>query len=197
MLDKHSYKSQVQVIEPLRFIQVLAFISIGLIGFNSCVNKTADVDKVTMEESQPIETTYDSEILYSENAKLKINAFAPEMHRYAGNKEYNEMPKGVRVIFYDSVNSESSRLTSNYAIDKVSENIMEAKNDVVVINSKNEQLNTEHLIWDRDAQKIYSNVFVKITTPDEIILGEGFESNETFTKYKILKPKGTISKEDE
>ena len=74
---------------------------------------------------------------------------------------------------------------------------MEAMNDVVITNAEGEKLNTEHLIWDRKAQRIYSEVFVKITTEDEIIMGEGFESNETFSKYKILKPKGTISKEDE
>ena len=74
---------------------------------------------------------------------------------------------------------------------------MEAKNNVVIVNAEGEQLNTEHLIWDRKKRIIYSNVFVKITTEDEIIMGEGFESNEQFSKYKILKPKGTITKEDE
>ena len=74
---------------------------------------------------------------------------------------------------------------------------MEAKYDVVIVNSEGERLNTEHLIWDRKNQRIYSNVFVTITTEDEVIMGEGFESNESFTKYKILKPKGTISQEDE
>ena len=35
--------------------------------------------------------------------------------------------------------------------------------------------------------------FVKITTADEIIFGDGFESNQDFTKYKIFKIRGTIS----
>lgn len=163
----------------------------------SCVNEKAEVDKVTQDDALPVESTYDSEIYYSENAEMKIKAFAPEMHRYLGENAYNEMPKGVEVIFYDSVSTESSRLTANYAIDKQTEFIMEAKNDVVIVNSEGEKLNTEHLIWDRKAQRIYSEVFVTITTEDEIIMGEGFESNETFTKYKILKPKGTISQDDE
>lgn len=163
----------------------------------SCVNKESEVEKVTQEENLPVESTYDSEIFFTEHAKLKVKAFAPEMHRYNGEEIYNEMPKGVLVIFYDSAQVESSRLTSNYAIDKVSLNIMEAKNDVVIYNAEGEQLNTEHLIWDRKERKIYSDEFVKITTEDEIIMGEGFESNELFTKYKILKPKGTIIKEDE
>lgn len=165
--------------------------------FISCVNKTAEVEKVTRDELLPVESTVNSEIFYSEDAEMKVKAFAPLMNRYVGEIEFNEMPKGVEVIFYDSLNRESSTLTANYAIDKQSEFIMEAKYDVVVVNSEGEILNTEHLIWDRKAGKIYSEVFVKITTEDEIIMGEGFESNETFTKYKILKPKGTISQDDE
>lgn len=174
-------------------IQVL---SLSLI-IASCVNKKSEVEKVTQDEDLPVESTYESHIFYSENADLKIKAYAPEMHRYLGEENFIEMPKGIEVVFYDSVNQESSRLTSNYAIDRESKFIMEAMNDVVIINAEGEKLNTEHLIWDRKTQRIYSEVFVKITTEDEIIMGEGFESNETFSKYKILKPKGTISQEDE
>lgn len=181
-----------------RFITYLHYVTaIVVVLATSCVNKQEDVEKVIQTEILPVESSYDSEIFYSENAELKVRAFAPEMHRYIGDVMYNEMPKGIEIIFYDSASIESSRLTANYAIDHLSTNIMEAKNDVVIVNVEGEQINTEHLIWDRNQQKIYSEVFVKITTEDEIIMGEGFESNENFTKYKILKPKGTITKEDE
>ena len=163
----------------------------------SCVNEESEVEKLADETLIPVESTYDSEIFFTENAELKVKAFAPEMHRYVDDVLYNEMPKGVDIVFYDSASEEGSHLTANYAIDRITSNIMEAKNDVVIVNSEGEQLNTEHLIWDRNTQRIYSEVFVKITTDDEIIMGEGFESNETFTKYKILKPRGTITKEDE
>jgi len=162
----------------------------------SCVNEKAEVAKVTKGEVLPVDITYDSEIFYSENAELKVKAFAPEMHRYVGEINYTEMPKGVEVIFYDSINRESSKLTANYAIDKETEFIMEAKDDVVVINAEGERLNTEHLIWDRKTRRIYSDVFVTITTDDEVITGDAFESNETFTKYKITKSRGTISKDN-
>ena len=33
---------------------------------------------------------------------------------------------------------------------------------------------------------------MKIKRQDELIYGEGFESNETFTKYKIIKPSGRV-----
>jgi LPS export ABC transporter protein LptC len=181
-------------------LKTFRLVSLSLWVFStliSCVNEKSEVEKVTQEEEVPVESTYDSEIFFSDDAELKIKAFAPEMHRYVGVKQFNEMPKGVDVTFYDSVGVQSSRLTSNYAIDRYNEFIMEAKNDVVIVNAEGEQLNTEHLIWDRKERRIYSDVFVKITTDDEIIMGEGFESNESFSKYKILKPKGVISKDDE
>ena len=178
----------------LVFLIGLAFVSLFI---TSCINEKSDVEKVTQLENLPVESTYDSEIYYSENAELKVKAFAPVIHRYMGEIPYSEMPKGVEVTFYDSIDHESSKLTANYAIDKQTEFLMEAKYDVVIVNSEGQRLNTEHLIWDRKNQRIYSNVFTTITTDDEVIMGDGFESNERFTKYKILKPKGTISQEDE
>lgn len=39
---------------------------------------------------------------------------------------------------------------------------------------------------------ITSNAFVRIKKKREILYGEGFESNDDFSKYKIFKIKGTI-----
>ena len=65
-----------------------------------------------------------------------------------------------------------------------------------MINELGEKLNTEHLIWLQEEERIYSEVFVKITTEDEIIMGDGFESNESFTNFKITHITGTILVED-
>ena len=90
----------------------------------------------------------------------------------------------------------STRLTSNYAIDIAHDKKMEAKDDVVVVNDKGETLNTEHLIWDMQKEEIRSDVFVKITTPQQVLMGEGLISNQDFSDYKILKPRGVINLPD-
>jgi len=69
---------------------------------------------------------------------------------------------------------------------------MEAKNNVIVTNIKGEILNTEHLIWDQNKKIIYSDVFVKITTPTQILFGKGLESDERFENWKIKNPTGNI-----
>ena len=114
-----------------------------------------------------------------------------------GESPYTEFTKGVDVKFYNKKGEVYSRIQSKYAIDYGEENRMEAKNDVVVVNEDQEQLNTEHLIWLREEKKLISNVFVKITTPNEIILGDGLDAAEDFSSYKIRNITGVIKVKDQ
>jgi hypothetical protein len=57
-------------------------------------------------------------------------------------------------------------------------------------------LSTEELNWDPQKQIVFTDKFVVIETPTEILKGEGLEANQNFTKYKILKPTGVFSIND-
>ena len=162
----------------------------------SCENDIEKVRIISSKSEMPVESTFNATLLYSDSAQLQVKLIAPQLDRFSGEKPYLELPSGVELEFYDSDMEISSRLTANYAISYEETGLMEAKGNVVLINELGEQLNTEHLIWDEKTGKIYSEEFVKITTADEIILGEGFESNQSFTKFKIKKIKGTINIEN-
>ncbi len=164
----------------------------------SCENDIKEVESLTKQEKIPVSKGKNVEFIYSEKSDVKIKITAPLMEEYGKEEnKYVEMTRGIKVLFYDSLLNVASTLTSNYAIHRVSKNIMEAKDDVVVVNDKGEILNTEHLIWLEDSSKIYTEEFVKITTEDEIIMGEGMEANQDFTKWKIHKIKGTINIKEE
>lgn len=184
---KINLTSVIQVLIPVVFA----------IGISACENDLKQVDVVTKEENLPLSSSEDVEIMYSELGDVKVKLKAKKLDRYGGEKPYMEMTAGVEVLFYDSAMNISSRLTANYAIHHIKENKMEAREDVVVVNEKGERLNTEHLVWEQEEGKIYSDKFVKITKKDEIIMGEGFESNEDFSKYKIKNLKGTINIEED
>lgn len=158
----------------------------------SCVNDLEEVKKITAVDNTPEESAKDVEMIYSDSAKVKVILLSPELNRYYGENKYVEFPKGIDVTFYDSIMRVQSKLTSDYAISYENTKIMEAKKNVVTINVKKEQLNTEHLVWDQNKKMLYSNVFVKITTPDKILFGDGLEANEQFTWYRIKKLRGTI-----
>jgi LPS export ABC transporter protein LptC len=163
--------------------------------FSSCENDIEKVKLVTGKKAMPIEKGKDVEILYSDSAKIKARLLAKELNRFAEKQPYIEMPKGIKMYFYDGNQKVNSTLTAQYAkvLQFPDNNIMEAKRKVVVVNEKNETLNTEHLVWNQKEETIVSDAYVTITTKDEIIMGDGLESNQSFTKYKIKKMKGTIN----
>lgn len=171
-------------------------IAIGILC--SCENDVKEVASLTKNENEPNSSGKNVSLIYSEDSDVKIKVTAPMMEEYGVEQDkYLEMKKGIKVQFFDSLLNVTSTLTSKYAIHRVGERVMEAKNDVVVVNDKGEQLNTEHLIWNEDSSKIYSDKFVKITTEDEILMGEGMEANQDFTKWKIHKIKGIINVKEE
>lgn len=164
----------------------------------SCENDIKTINTVGNKDYLPVETAKDVETIYSDSGQIVVIVKAEQLNRYESEKPYVEMPKGVNVFFYDSAMNVKSKLTAKYAISYEKEKIMEAKNDVVVVNEKQEQLNTEHLVWDQKKAIIYSDKFVKINTGTEILWGDGLDADERFDKWKIKKPKGSITiNEDE
>ncbi|PSR05344.1 MAG: LPS export ABC transporter periplasmic protein LptC, partial [Bacteroidetes bacterium SW_11_45_7] len=85
----------------------------------------------------------------------------------------------------------------DYGIAYEDRDEMTVRDNVVVINTKGEKLNTEELIWEREKEKIYSDKFVKVKREDEIIMGKGLVSNQKFTEYTIKDIRGTINVESE
>ena len=172
------------------------FLPLGL-GLQSCQTDIQTINLVTAGKNIPSETMKDAEIVYSDSAKVKMKLTGPQLDRYNGEKAHIIFPRGVKVLFYDDSMKVSSHLDADYGIRYESEATMEAKRNVVVVNVKGEKLNTEHLFWDEAKDRIYTNEFVKITTGDEVIFGDGLESNRDFSKWRIKNVKGTINLKDE
>lgn len=170
-----------------------------LLGFSACENDIALVNSITAEDELPVESGKNVEYIYSDSAIVRAKITAPQLDRYVGKKNYMELPKGMHIIFYNTKQVEETNLTADYGIgydDGTGMNKMEARRNVCVINEKGDRLNTEHLIWDAVTRKIYTKEFVKITTKDETIWGDGLEADQDFSKYTILHPKGSISVDD-
>jgi LPS export ABC transporter protein LptC len=158
-----------------------------LTGIISC---TSDEEKQMVLNDRvnlPLETGKNIYITYTDSGLTKAKVFAPLLERYSNDeRQETVMQKGITAYFY---NTGSANQVERYDRDKK----MIARNDVVLVSRKGDTLNTEELIWDEVKQKIYSDKFVRITTKNEIIMGDGFESNTEFTQYKIFSIRGVIS----
>ena len=109
-----------------------------------------------------------------------------------------EWPEGFRIEWYNTRGQVTSYFSANYVYLIKSENLYRAEGNVIVKSvAKKDELNTELLYWNRTEERFYTHKFVTINSGDEVHTGEGMESNQDFTEYRILKPSGTFVLEDD
>lgn len=164
--------------------------------FSRCSSGTSNekIEKYQQRsDSLSVETATDVTIRYTDSARLKAIITAPLMERYPdADKPYLEMTKGLNAEFYNKNGQVVNWLRANYGVHYEKDKTIELRDKVQVRNKYDEQLESEELYWDQATKRIHTDKFVKIKRQDELIYGEGFESNETFTKYKIIKPSGRV-----
>lgn len=169
---------------------------LGFLGF-SCTNSQEKLRKFAVNPDMKKETGKDVTLIYSDSGIVNARIMAPVMIRDLSEQPVTEMPEGVEAIFYEKDGQVGSRMTANRAINYSANNTMEAYGNVVVINELGDTLRTEKLIWEQNNDRVYTDQFVRINTPEEIIYGDGFESNQRFTRYRILNIRGTVALGDE
>ncbi len=173
---------------------IVASLLLGASVLLACTNEIKQINFPVDLSTLPVQSAKNIEILYSDSAILKLKVVAPKLERYDNtDNPYIEFTAGIKVFFYDKEQNIVSSLKSNYAIYDEKTEIWEAKEDVVVVNNKGEIINTELLIWDKKLEMISSDKFVKITTADEILYGEGFEADQNFNNYTIYNTTGSLN----
>lgn len=176
-------------------LSLLTLVLVIAVFFMSCRNANKkEIERFRDQtENLSIERATNVAIRYTDSAKLKALIQTPLLVRYPRKKEpYTEMPKGLSAQFYDNQGGIDSRLSANYGINYEEKKLIKLNDSVRVVNKIGEELRSEELFWDQKEKRIYTNKFVKIIREGEEIRGDGFESNENFTKYKILKPSGRV-----
>lgn len=177
----------------MRHLILLGFLFL----FFSCENNLAEVEALTSKLNTEVETAKEVEILYSDSAQVRVKIAGPTMLYYLDKKEpRQEFIDGVRVDFFDADGATTSKLTAKYAIRFENKNEVIVRDSVVWQSVENEKIETEELIWQENKERIYTDRFVVITRPDEIVYGHGFEANQDFSYSRINAIQGRIKVDD-
>src|SRR5688572_2473910 len=176
--------------DTLKSCSVLGLLA-SVLFLAGCQTEIRDPDK-EIKYKGPLLETHDVLTLYSDSAQVQVKVTAPLQQEYEnGNSIF---PKGLFVIFFQQAGRANSTLKANYAKFFKNKALYLVRGDVVIDNqAKKEKLLTEELYWDKQKGKIYTEKFVRIETPTEILTGEGLEANQDFSKYKIKKPTGIFT----
>lgn len=158
--------------------------------FFSCNNTLEEIKSVPKADTSAYQTGKDVVISFSDSGKLQAVLRTPLMKRYQKPSPIMLMPQGILVNFYDSLQKRDSYLMADYAKRFEAEKKLELKYNVEIHTKDSKSFFSDHLIWLEAQKRIYSDQRIKIVTPEKIIWGDGFESDESFKNYHIIKPVG-------
>ncbi|MDH3650450.1 MAG: LPS export ABC transporter periplasmic protein LptC [Saprospiraceae bacterium] len=163
------------------------FFTVAVAGLFGCVNDLAEVNRMFNDNASRTEIALDVEILYSDSAIVRVRVLSPKLVRHLeGTLPTDKFPEGIHVDFLDE-DGEISSVLDAHSGERISrENKMIARDSVVLQNNIGEKLETSELIWDEKTAIVYTDKFVKITKPDEIIFSYGFRAKQDFSEYELL-----------
>lgn len=101
----------------------------------------------------------------------------------------NHLDSGVKVTFFDGKGNPTTRITAQKAVIHDNQDI-EALDNVVITSEGSTVIKTEYAKRTAKDKMIRSDRFVTITSPDETIRGQGFESDQALTRYRIFRGSG-------
>ncbi len=182
-----------------RYLRVALSLAGSAILLFSC-GRGEDAAAESGGESLMTEYSEDLSIVSSQNGRRAYHFVTPLLEGYTLAREpYREFPKGVKITTYknDSLTSVDAVLTANYAIYYINRELWEAKGNVVVEKSDGKTLYTQQLFWNARTGKVYSNVDSKIVQNNgrDVMVGEGFESDEEFNDWRFRRMKGRMEVE--
>lgn len=166
---------------------------------HSCKTDMNEVNKIILRENMPAMSGENMRMQYNDSARLKYRVTAPRYDRYDDEgREYEEFPRGLHVISYDTAGIEEGTLSARYARRMENQNLWEIRDHVVVTNADGKKLETELLYWDMDKEWIYSSQYVRLTSGDQVVEGnDGFESDQQLNSPVFKRVTGRMELENQ
>lgn len=167
----------------------------GILLISACENSLSDIKKISSGDSEkPISISKGVEVIYSDSTKVKAKLTTPLMIDYQdAAKPYKEMPKGVKIVLYDAGLAEKGTVTSDYALEREKDNIVEFRKNVIATNTRGETFKSEELIYDVTKKQFSSTKPVQIImTNGNVMNGTGFNSNDSLYPWHIDQSTGVF-----
>lgn len=144
-------------------------------------------------KNRPQLSTRNVSTLISDSGYTKYKVLTPLWNIYSGARQddtYWDFPEGVYLRQLDKDLREVSMVAADSACYFPSQKLWKLFGRVEIDQKDKAYFFSERIFFDDNRKIIYSDTFIHIKTPVQILEGTGFESNENLTKYRVLKPSG-------
>ena len=165
----------------------------------SCKKEQPDkVAAVVDRAAMPSLEATDVNTVISDSGITRYRIISPEWLVFDKAEEpYWDFPKGIKLEKFNVRLDVDATISGDYARYNQNSQIWELRDNVFAINQQGEQFQTNLLYWNQKTERIYSDSLITITRAASIIVGVGFESNQSMTRYTIRQPKGVFPFSDE
>ena len=160
----------------------------------SCKPNLSEAEKLDLKVT-PLQTVDDMFFVQTENGQLKMRVEAPRMEVYEHDTlSYDLFPSGIRVFAYAEDGTLETTIVARKARhDKYpkrkDDELWSVFGDVVVRNILRKQtMETDTLYWDSKAHEIWTDCYIKLSSPDGYMQGTGMRSDEMARNAILKKP---------
>jgi hypothetical protein len=147
----------------------------------------------------PVQVSYDARFAMRQGPRPRAFLRAGRMERYETEDSLYTLllpdtqatpppalpPGRVRAQLFDAAGDSSATLFADRLRHLEREERFEAFGRVVVTTVTGKRLETEYLTWEEARREIRTPAFVRITTPTEIVAGNGLVADESLETYQI------------
>lgn len=157
----------------------------------SCTGDEKDrAPSISDQDSLPFMQSRGISTLISDSGIMRYKITAEEWDIYnSTNPPKWVFIKGILLEKFDSTFHIDWFVQSDTAYC-YNQQLWELRGRVVVRNQQGTVFTSEELFWDMDRHEMYSHLFMRIRTPERMIQGYNFRSNEQMTIYKIESSQG-------
>lgn len=189
-MRKHSEKL-VTGLSGITRTTVSLWITVMLILCVSCAGEEKQhAPAVNEQDSLPFMQSKGISTLISDSGVMRYKITAEEWDIYnSTNPPKWVFIKGLLLEKFDSTFHIDWFVQSDTAYCH-NQQLWELRGRVVVRNQQGTVFTSEELFWDMDRHEMYSHLFMRIRTPERMIQGYNFRSNEQMTVYKIESSQG-------
>lgn len=162
--------------------------------FVSCKHEETQ-EPIDMSET-PTQIVHDMGFTQSDKGFIQMRMTAPTMEHYqffkdSVNQSYDLYTDGFHVDLYTPDGALETEVNSKMAkhVTTPGKESWSAFGDVVIINHiKQEKVESDTIYWDQSHQKIHTECYVRISSPQGVMQGYGMESDERVRDAYILRP---------
>jgi len=144
------------------------------------------VSHPTDPETTPTMVSRDVKTVISEEGHTRYRIITPLWNLFEeAELPHWTFPDGVTAEELDDNYKTTTTLKCDSAYYDKRANIWHLYGNVRITNTDGDVILTNWLDWDQNAHKIHSESFIHVEKKDRVIEGYGYESNETFTSYRL------------